>query len=173
MPYAMESTDSAMEAVRVAVPLLGPSASAAIETATTVAEAEAEAASARDAERALEDALEGTEDEQAAARAPADPIVEQKLLQAHAASGDDRALLTFLRARPASEDAIERQRLRRATEHRAAPVRVDTGAVYTVTEREDWGAFSLVASGRPHPRWTLHAGSQWQQRGASPALRDT
>jgi WD40 repeat protein len=42
-------------------------ASAAIETATAVAEAEAEAASARDAERVLEDALEGTEDEQAAA----------------------------------------------------------------------------------------------------------
>jgi hypothetical protein len=42
-------------------------ASAAIETATAVAEAEAEAASARDAERALEDEFEGTEDEQAAA----------------------------------------------------------------------------------------------------------
>ena len=111
--------------------------------------------------------------EQAAARAPADPVVEQKLLQAHAASSDDGALLTFLRARPAADDSVERQRLRRAAEHRAAPVRVDTGAVYTVTEREDWGAFSLVASGRPHPRWTLHAGSQWQQRGASPALRDT
>ena len=42
-------------------------ASAAIETATAVAEAEAEAASARDAKRALEDELGGTEDEQAAA----------------------------------------------------------------------------------------------------------
>lgn len=111
--------------------------------------------------------------QQAAQRAPDDPVVDHKLLQAHAALDDDRALLAFLRARPATEDTVERRRLRRATEHRTAPVRVDTAAVYTLTEREDWGALSLVASARPHRRWTLIAGTHWQQRGATPALRDT